>query len=39
MTRKAGNSGSMLVLGGVDKDYAVTEFKYHDLISESYWAI
>jgi len=39
MTRKAGYSGSMLVLGGVDLEYATTDFEYPNLISESYWAL
>ena len=39
LTRNAGQSGSSLVLGGVDSKYASGDFKYYNLISEDYWRI
>lgn len=32
-----GASGSSLVLGGVNTDYATTDFKYYSLLADSYW--
>lgn len=34
-----GASGSSLVLGGVNTDYATTDFKYYSLLADSYWLI
>lgn len=34
-----GVTGSSLVLGGVNKDYATSDFKYYSLLSDSYWLI
>lgn len=34
---RGGSTGSSLVLGGVDTNYAASEFKYYRLSSDSYW--
>lgn len=36
---RAGAAGSSLVLGGVNTDYAASDFKYYPLLSDSYWLI
>ena len=36
---RAGAAGSSLVLGGVNTDYAASDFKYYSLLSDSYWLI
>lgn len=36
---RGGATGSSLVIGGVNKDYATTDFKYYSLLSDSYWLI
>lgn len=39
MTKKAGEDGSSLVLGGVDQKYYTGDFKYYDLKMENYWLL
>ncbi len=39
LTKKAGEEGSSLVLGGVNPSYAVEPFKYYKLAMENYWTI
>lgn len=39
LTRKAGQAGSALVLGGVNTAYASGPFKYYDLKMKNYWSI
>ncbi len=39
MTKKAGQEGSALVLGGVNPKYATEEFKYYPLKMKNYWAL
>lgn len=39
LTAKPGQEGSKLVLGGVNPDYAASEWKYSPLISATYWMI
>lgn len=39
LTKKAGQDGSALVLGGVDKKYASTDFKYYPLKMKNYWTL
>jgi len=34
---RGGANGSSLVLGGVNTDYAASDFKYYSLLSDSYW--
>lgn len=34
---RGGATGSSLVLGGVNTDYAASDFKYYSLLSDSYW--
>jgi cathepsin D len=39
LTKKAGQDGSALILGGADNKYAVEDFKYYPLKSENYWTL
>lgn len=39
MTKKAGEEGSALVLGGVNSKYAAGEFKYYPLKMHNYWVL
>lgn len=39
MTKNFATYGSALVLGGVDKKYAASEFKYYPVISKMRWDI
>lgn len=39
LTSEPGKEGSKLVLGGVNPDYAQTEFKYYPVVNEAYWMI
>lgn len=39
LTRKAGENGSALVLGGVDQKYYTGDFKYYKLKMQNYWAL
>lgn len=36
---KGGASGSSLVLGGVNHDYHTTDFKYYNLLADTYWLV
>lgn len=36
---KGGADGSALVLGGVNKDYGTTDFKYYSLLADTYWLL
>jgi cathepsin D len=36
---RGGASGSSLVLGGINKDYATSDFKYYNLLADTYWLI
>lgn len=37
LTKKAGQDGSAMVLGGVDNRYNASDFKYYDLKMKNYW--
>ena len=37
LTRTPDSSGSKLILGGISKKYAVSNFNYHKVIHTSYW--
>lgn len=39
LTKKAGQDGSAMVLGGVDDRYKVEDFKYYSLKSQNYWLV
>ena len=39
LTKTAGQEGSSLVLGGVNKKYAAEDFKYYPLKFHNYWAL
>lgn len=39
LTKKAGQNGSALVLGGVNTKYASTAFKYYPLKMHNYWLL
>ncbi len=39
LTKKAGQDGSALVLGGVNPKYASTQFKYYPLKMHNYWLL
>lgn len=39
LTKKAGQEGSALVLGGVNNKYAASEFKYYPLKMHNYWVL
>ncbi len=39
LTKKAGQDGSALVLGGVNEKYASTSFKYYPLKMRNYWML
>lgn len=39
LTRKAGEEGSALVLGGADPKYATEPFKYYPLKYQNYWSL
>lgn len=39
MTKKAGQNGSALVLGGVNTKYAAESFKYYPLKMHNYWLL
>lgn len=39
LTKKAGQDGSAMVLGGVDNRYKVEDFKYYNLKSQNYWFV
>lgn len=39
LTKKAGQNGSALVLGGVNAKYAASSFKYYPLKYHNYWII
>jgi len=39
LSQKPNEDGSTLVLGGVDPKYADGDFKYYDLVSETYWPV
>jgi len=39
LTAKPGQEGSKLVLGGVNPDYAASEWNYSPLVSATYWMI
>jgi hypothetical protein len=39
LTSKAGQEGSVLILGGYDPKYATTDFKFYPLINDTYYII
>lgn len=39
LTKKAGQDGSTLVLGGVDPQYAAGTFVYHPVTLDAWWVI
>jgi cathepsin D len=39
LTKIASEEGSALVLGGVNKNYAITDFKYYPVIKKFYWQL
>ena len=39
LTKKAGQDGSAMVLGGIDDRYKVEDFKYYSLKSQNYWLV
>lgn len=39
LTKKAGEAGSALVLGGVNPKYAAGDFKYYQLKMKNYWSL
>jgi len=39
LNNQPGFTGSQLILGGIDSDLAASDFKYYDLVSETYWEI
>ncbi len=39
LTKEPGVEGSAMVLGGVNPQYAASEFKYYPLTSETYWLV
>ena len=39
LTKKAGEDGSSMVLGGINEKYATEPFKYFKLAMENYWII
>lgn len=39
LTKDAGKEGSALTLGGVNPDYAASNFTYYDLAMENYWLL
>lgn len=39
LTKKAGQDGSAMVLGGIDDRYKVEDFKYYNLKSQNYWLV
>jgi cathepsin D len=39
LTKKAGENGSALVLGGINPNYAAGDWKYYNLRSKNYWLL